>query len=233
MRKSNLVLLITEIFATVIGLVSAYGSNCITFDIDTTLVTLKSGNYAYGIVVEYQWLWYITTTLTYLAAIASVVITWALIKRKAWFYTPALITAFVGAITGWTPFLLIVLDGGFTPSFLRGIFYTLVLVLLIIPSIKRGVETRLNETEAERAITDSGDKSASVTTYALILGVVLMAIPSITAATHDTTMIMHGLNYLQIASIVFYLGLASFVGGLASYIFPRVSASKISSPIKR
>lgn len=233
MRKSNLILLITEILATVIGLVSAYGSNCITFDLDTTLATLETGNYAYGIVMEYQWLWYITTTLTYLAAIASVVVTWALIKRKAWFYLPALVTAFVGAISGWTPYLLIKSDGGGTPSFLRAYVYSLVLVLLLIPAIKKGVETRLNETEAERTITDSGDKSASVTTYALIAGVVLMAIPPLTATTHDVSMIIHGMNYIQIGIVMFYLGLASFLGGLASYIFTKTSTSNISGSIGR
>jgi hypothetical protein len=104
------------------------GSSCPTFNPTTDTSS------ALYIMNELQWVFIITTLLTYVAAIASGGLIWALISRKTWFYPVALATSIVGLASGLIPSLLVISNGmSFSPSLMRTVVYGIVLLLLLLP----------------------------------------------------------------------------------------------------
>ena len=164
MKGKRLAILITESLAGLMGAMSAIGGSCPAFNPERILETepgemLKASSIALNAVMtQYQWAFILLNILTYLAAAATLVMIWALIKRKEWFYNAALITAVVGCVTGLIPFLMVILNEGSTPSFMRAIIYGVVILLLLIPGFRK--ELKDNITNIEKI--DSGETNANV-----------------------------------------------------------------------
>ncbi|MCY3413138.1 MAG: hypothetical protein INQ03_15980 [Candidatus Heimdallarchaeota archaeon] len=215
MKKPTLIIFILEIVAALIGLVSAFGSNCITFDLDTVLADLEPGKYNYQIVQDLHWLWYITTILTYMAAFASVVMIWAILKEKEWFYMAAISTAAVGAISGWIPYTLIVMDGGFTPSIMRALVYTILLVLLLIPGLANGV--KFGKTQVKEMA--SSDTPKQVSTTLAIIGLITIAFSAMAGVGHDLTWVTWGYSVAQIIILLASLGASMLIVAVGMFFY--------------
>ncbi|MHA1673400.1 MAG: hypothetical protein ACTSYI_07210 [Promethearchaeota archaeon] len=168
MNGKKISIYVMEIMAALMGIVSAYGSSCPAFDPEKLLIvdageTLsENSQILYGVITQFQWVFYLAIVLSYAAGVFSLIMIWALAKRKSWFYTTALITALVGFISGFTPWFLIFLQGGSTPSYVRTAIYGILIVLLLLPPYKKAFKDNIaNSTVSDTSsTTTSGDLSA-------------------------------------------------------------------------
>ncbi len=231
MSKGTYITFITlEVLAGLIGLVSGYGSSCPT--INPTGVDSAGDPYIYQIIIDFQWLWYITTTLTLLVGIVSFVLVYALINRKSWFYNVALITSFVGFITGAIPYYLIITntDGG-TPSYMRMYLNLLILVLLLIPAIKKGIEKRSGMSEEE--IKEEGSsKTETASVMSFSIGIATIVTGFVVSITHD----INGTQYFPYLVATFYVGLFLILSGVGllilSKLLPSGNTTRFELPAK-
>ncbi len=140
MAAKKVIIWITEILALIMGGISAVGGSCPAFNVDAIgdhegiLYTVMSSN-----LLIFQ----ISNILTYVGAIGTLVALVGLGMKKKWFWTVALCSAVLGAITGLIPYLLIAAAGGFTPSIMRVVTYAIVIILLLIPGFKRELKDNI------------------------------------------------------------------------------------------
>ncbi|QEE15749.1 hypothetical protein DSAG12_01576 [Promethearchaeum syntrophicum] len=198
-------IIILEVIAAIIGLISAYGSSCPTF---TPPTDPTSSLY---IMNQMQWIFIITTLLSWAAAIGSGVLVWAIKKNKKWAYITAIITNITGFISGLIPALLIMLIGGssFSPSLLRTFIYLIILILLLIPSFKEA----LFEDESEK-----GSVSTNLSAVLIIPGLILSLQTLIVAPTHiidDVNVYMY--NSLQLIGGLVMVAIGLFVFAIGRY----------------
>ena len=224
MPKGAYITFITlEVLAGLMGLVSGYGSSC------PTLNPLEND---YQIIFDYQWLWYITTSLTLLVGIVSFVLVYALMNRKIWFYNVALITAFVGFISGGIPYYMITTytDGG-TPSNIRMYINLVIIILLLIPALKKGLSSRMNMTDEEiKEESSSKTETASVMSFSVGIATVIMGFA--VSITHD----INGTQYFPYLVATFYVGLFLILSGLGllilSKLLPKGNTTRFQLPTK-
>ncbi len=209
MSKGTYITFITlEVLAGIIGLVSGYGSTC---------PTLNPEPYA-QIVVDYQVLWYVTTSLTLLVGVVSCVLVYALMNRKSWFYNTAMITAIVGFISGGIPSYLIFSVGKFTPSVIRTFLNLMITILLLVPAIKKGLETWMGMSDAEiKEESETKTETASVMSFSI--GITTIILGFLISITHD----INGTQYFPYLVATFYVGLFLILSGLGLLILSKLS----------
>jgi hypothetical protein len=223
-------LIVFESFAAFIGIVSAIGSSCPTFNPTTDTSS------ALYIMNELQWVFIITTLLTYVAAIVSGGLIWALISRKTWFYPVALATSVVGLASGLIPSLLVISNGmSFSPSLMRTVVYGIVLLLLLLPPFyELRFKTSERDSEApSKFSSDSTEKIDTKTTIISTVSLMLMSIgmglfiqPFMVTSSH----IIDGVNYFINGHLYIYFGIALMVASVILFVsytyLRRLSTSK-------
>ena len=213
-------LIVFESLAAFIGIVSAIGSSCPTFNPPTDILD------PLYIMNELQWVFIITTLLTYLAAIASGVLIWALIARKTWFYLIALITSFVGFISGITPALLVILNGmPFSPSLMRTVIYAIIAILLLLPPFyelkfkktQMGIKDQEDDQLDSKTLTSSkkrNDLLPSISLIGLGIGFALLIQPFMVSSTH----VKDGVSYFGNPKLYIYFGISIMVLSVALFV---------------
>lgn len=203
--------------AAAIGLVSGIGSTCTTFDPGWWKLINSDGGYTFGVIGENQLIYIISYIVTWLVAIAWGVLYWALGTRKTWFYPVALITSIAGFFSGFFPAFILFwewyLSYGvngmvFTPSWFRTIINLIIFIVLILPMVRRGINTHMEEV----GVSTGEGAGPQVTQFAYVLfgfGLVMIFQPFL--------MPMHIIDGINIASSYGYLlasGILQFIGGL-------------------
>ena len=177
MSGKKTMIIVMECLAALMGLISAYGSSCPAFNPD--LIDKVESPELFAVMTSFQWVFIITTILSYVAGAGSLVMIWALVKKKEWFYNTALIIAGLGCITGLIPYLLVTLNGGGTPSHLRAIIYGVLIILLLIPGIRLELKDNIGVENVE-------EKSTATNISAILFfpGTLLWVQTFIVAPTH-------------------------------------------------
>ena len=200
MSGKKKVIIIMETIAAIIGIISAYGSTCSTLNPSTDPTS------SLFIISQLQWLWYITTSLTYIAAIAAGVMVWATIKKKEWAYMGLLITNAVGFVSGLIPSWI--LSWG-TPSILRTFIYAIILILLFLPGIKKA----LTEDDGE-----TGSASGNMAAVLIIPGMILSLQTFIIAPTHIIDSVnVYMYNSIQLIGGLVLAAVGVFVFAIGKY----------------
>jgi hypothetical protein len=194
------VILIMETIAAIIGVISAYGSTCLTLNPPT------DPDSTFFIMNQLQWVWYITTFLSYVAGIGSGVLVWAIIKNKKWAYLTAIIMNVIGFVSGLTPTLLL---NGKTPSFLRTFIYAIILILLFLPAFKKA----LTEDDEE-----TGSVSANLSAVLILPGLILSLQTLIVAPTHIIDSVnVYMYNSLQLIGGLVLTAIGVFIFAIGRY----------------
>jgi len=215
--------------AVAIGIVSGIGSTCTTFD------PIWWRNPSFAIIGDLQIIFIVTYFATWFTAILWIVLFWALSKGKNWFYKLALLNSVIGILGGAIPSGILFYEywasygnSGmrFTPSWFRTIMNLVLLIVLLLPKIRREIH---NTIEANRSITggSSGfETGLAQLAYVLIgFGVVLILQPFFMPATH----IIDGINVgYDFEALQFFGGLFSIILGLITRISGRIY-SKVQS----
>ena len=184
-----------QTIAAIIGLISAYGSTCSTLNPSTDPTS------SLFIISQLQWLWYITTSLTYIAAIAAGVMVWATIKKKEWAYMGLLITNAVGFVSGLIPSWILPML--LSPRQLKW------LALLFLPGIKKA----LTEDDGE-----TGSASGNMAAVLIIPGMILSLQTFIIAPTHIIDSVnVYMYNSIQLIGGLVLAAVGVFVFAIGKY----------------
>ncbi len=203
MTFRRVVMIIMEILAAIMGIMSAVGGSCPAFNPGAT-----DSEPLHTIMTQYQWIFIVMNILTYIAAIATVVMLVALFARKTWFYTAALWTAILGFGSGLVPYLMIALNGGFTPSIMRTIIYAIVIILLLFPGFRKDLKDNI----AVKKETDRDSSGGHLSAYLFFPGLLIWLQTYLVAPSHiveiDFTMakvlqIGTGLVLMSIGILIF------------------------------
>lgn len=220
--------------AAAIGIVSAIGSTCVTFDSTWWIVNPRTGTGAFAIVKDFQLVWQITYFATWLAGLAWGVLFWTLRTRKTWFYPAAIITSIVGCLSRGIPAVIMTIGFFstprtgimFTPSWVAALLNLAILIVLLIPAYKQGINDFIEEESAS-----SGESVGSqVSSFAFVLfgfGIVMIAQPFI--------MPSHIIDGVNVGASVFgdliASGVLQFYSGLFSIslgLFVRIAGRLIN-----
>ncbi|MFX1506485.1 MAG: hypothetical protein ACFFDC_10260 [Promethearchaeota archaeon] len=203
--------------ATAIGIVSGIGATCTTFFPIWWELGSPEDGYPFAIIGDFQIAFIIAYIVTWLVALVWGVLFWALGVRKPWFYRVAIITSAAGFLSGFIPagillyewYLSYGLNGMlFTPSWFRTIINLVILVLLLIPVVKRGITGYIEEVGAST----SGSIGSQVSQFSLVLfgfSLVMMVQPLI-MPTH----IIGGVNVGSSMGDLLASGTLQFLVGL-------------------
>ena len=175
--------------AVAIGLLSAIGSTCVSLD-----PFWQKGPFA--IAADYALVWLITYFVTWISALAWGVIFWALRARKAWFYPVAIINSIAGFLSRGIPAIIMTIGFFstprtglmFTPSWVIAILNLVILILLLLPAFKQGIEAHMEEP----GLSSESSVGSQVSEFAFVLfgfGIVMILQPFI-MPTH----IIEGIN---------------------------------------
>ena len=141
-KKITLAVLL--ILAVLIGIMSAYGGMCPAWHPERILVPdeelgiIKVSSYIlHGVITYFLTVYQVMNILTWVAAGLCIVCVVALFLRWKVFYHLTLFSVILGAVSGFIPWFLLKINGGSTPSYMRTILYTIILILLLIPPIYR------------------------------------------------------------------------------------------------
>ncbi|UCG03821.1 MAG: hypothetical protein JSW11_07505 [Candidatus Heimdallarchaeota archaeon] len=202
--------------AAAIGIVSGIGSTCTTFfPIWWELGSPEEG-YPFAIIGDTQIAFILAYIVTWLVALVWGALFWALGVKKTWFYKVAIITSAAGFLSGFIPVAILFyewymsfgLNGMlFTPSWFRTIINLVILVMLLIPVVKRGITGYIEET----GVSAGGSVGSQVTQFSLVLfgfSVVMMVQPLI-MPTH----IIGGVNVGSSMSYLLASGTLQFFFG--------------------
>jgi hypothetical protein len=192
LSRKTTILLILSGAAAAIGLVSAIGSTCTTFDPQWWKVA------SFSIIEDFQLVFILTYIVTWLAALAWGVLFWALRVRKPWFYNSALITSIAGFLSGFIPVAILFYEWWasygvtgmmFTPSWFRTIINAIILIVLLLPAMRSEIRDIIEEKSALPGMS----VGTQISDFAFVLfgfGIVLILQPFIMPATH----IINGVN---------------------------------------
>ena len=214
MKRKRITILIMEILAASMGILSAVGGSCPAFNPARILEiepgeTLKESSIAlHAVISQYQWAFVILNILTYIAAIGTGLMIWALTKRKKWFYNTALGIAILGCVSGLLPYLLVTLNGASTPSIMRAMIYGAVIILLLIPGFRKALKENI-------AIDDQIDPSSTNSTLSALLffpGVLFWVQSLFAAPSHDL-----GNNVQMFQALQIGVGLVLMAMGILLY----------------
>jgi hypothetical protein len=191
--------------AAAVGLVSAYGSLC------PTLNPPPMG--PLSIMKDLQLVFIFTTAVTWIVSFAWMFLIWALWARKSWFFKIALITAIAGFLSGFIPAALVMLNGlSFSPSLMRAIGNFIIIIVLLVPSIKKGIEAHITETNTSFKGSTESD-IASLAYVLLGFGLLMFVQPFIMPITHviDGVNVGYEFELLQYYGGIFFILLAMFL----------------------
>ncbi|MFW9854588.1 MAG: hypothetical protein ACFFFG_05990 [Candidatus Thorarchaeota archaeon] len=192
MSRKTTILLVLSGAAAAIGLVSAIGSTCTTFDPQWWKVP------SFSIIADFQLVFILTYIVTWLVALAWGVLFWALRVKKPWFYNSALITSIAGFLSGFIPVAILFYEWWasygvtgmvFTPSWFRTIINAVILIVLLLPVMRTEIQSMVEE----KATLPGMSTGTQISDFAFVLfgfGIVLMLQPYIMPATH----IINGVN---------------------------------------
>ncbi|MFX0150868.1 MAG: hypothetical protein ACFFAJ_08820, partial [Candidatus Hodarchaeota archaeon] len=202
--------------AAAIGIVSGIGSTCTTFDSRWWSLGNPEEGYPFAIIGDFQLVYILSYIVTWLVAIAWGVLFWALMTRKAWFTRTAIITSIAGFLSGFLPAGILLYEwymtygvNGmmFTPSWFRTLINAILLIILLIPGIRRGIIDHMQE-----ATTSTGGSVGSqVAQFAFVLfgfGIMMIIQPFI-MPTH----IIEGVNIASSYGDLLASGMLQFFGG--------------------
>ena len=212
MSGKKITIIVMECLAALMGLISAYGSSCPAFNPE--LIDKIESPELYSVMTSFQWVFIITTILSYVAGVGSLVMIWALATKKKWFYNTALAIAGLGCITGLIPYLLVTLNGGGTPSHLRAIIYgVLILMLLLIPGMRLELKDNISLDNVE-------EKSTATNISAILFfpGTLLWVQTLIVAPTHMLGSVnVYMFKSLQIGIGLVLMSMGIFIFGFVKY----------------
>lgn len=211
MSGKKTMIIVMECLAALMGLISAYGSSCPAFNPD--LIDKVESPELFAVMTSFQWVFIITTILSYVAGAGSLVMIWALVKKKEWFYNTALIIAGLGCITGLIPYLLVTLNGGGTPSHLRAIIYGVLIILLLIPGIRLELKDNIGVENVE-------EKSTATNISAILFfpGTLLWVQTFIVAPTHMLGSVnVYMFKSLQIGIGLVLMSIGIFIFGFVKF----------------
>jgi len=201
MNKKILVVLVLLAAAAGIGIISAIGSTCPTLNPPTTG--------ALSIMGDLQFVFFITTALTYVVAILSGILIWAYWTKKEWSYNVTLVSSLLGTLSGFIPAIIVMSNGmKFSPSLMRAVINLMILLIIVIPSVKSEVTTFLSGSKSTDNIGKQISQMSSVLFgFGFMILIALVLLPS----TH----IIEGVNYWDFDLIQLYSAVTSFIGGLS------------------
>lgn len=210
MSGKRRIIIVLEAIAAIIGIISAYGSSCPTFSPPT------DPNSSLYVMYQLQWVFIITTLLSWATAIGSGVLVWAIMKNKNWSYKTAIYMNIFGFLSGLTPSLLVILVGGmsFSPSLLRTFVYFIILILLFLPNIKKAL------TEEEEG--EHGSVTSNLAAILIIPGLILSLQTFIVAPTH----MIDGVNEYMYNSLQLIGGLVLAAAGVFLYAIGKYRKKK-------
>ena len=120
----------------------------------------------------------------------------ALFARKGWFYTTALWTAILGFASGLIPYLMIAMNGGFTPSIMRTVIYAIVVILLVLPGFRKELKDNITVKKEAETGTSGGQLSA----YLFFPGLLIWLQTYLVTPSHIAEIDMTMANVLQIGT---------------------------------
>lgn len=213
-----------------IGVVSGIGATCTTFFDVWWKMTNAKGGYTFGPVGDNQEIFVISYFVTWLVAVAWVVLGWALRARKSWFYPVALITSIAGFFSGIIPVYLLFIEWylsfgvngmPFTPSWARAIANVVLFVMLILPRTRNNLSTHMSETSPSGG-EGLGTKVANFSLVMIGFGLLMMIQPFIMPMTHQIEADVYMYIGRQFEAYVFYTGVISLVFGVLLQLTGRI-----------
>ncbi|MCF2136915.1 MAG: hypothetical protein K9W43_06675 [Candidatus Thorarchaeota archaeon] len=200
--------------AAVLGIVSGYGSTCPTLDPPTDPTSKLY------IMHTLQPVFIITTALTWAVGIAWILLIWAIISRKAWFYTSAVLVSLVGALSGFIPAILVMINGmPFSPSLLRAFLNLFILIYLVLPFKAPTIKAVFT---ASSTVT-TGITSSIVMYMLIAIGIVLMLQPIVVPWTH----VIDGVYEYGLEALQFFGGLFSVLLAGSIKLSERIHATHL------
>ncbi len=140
-----------------VGIISGIGATCTTFDVLTMGGSSWWDLSAFSIIESTQIFFIVSYFVTWAVGIGWGVLYWALKQGKSWFYMTAIITSIAGIISGFIPSWILWFEDyqsrgasgmAFTPSWFRTIGNIILLIYLILPLVRRGINTLMEEKSA-------------------------------------------------------------------------------------
>ena len=207
-----------------IGVVSGIGATCTTFfEPWWELSSFKPIKYN-------QLVFVLCYFVTWLVAIAWIVLGWALRARKSWFYPVALITSIAGFFSGIIPVWILFYEYWatygeqgmpFTPSWARAIANLILFVLLVLPRTRNKLNTHMSETSSSGG-EGLGSKVANASLVLIGFGLLMMIQPFIMPMTHQFEADVYMYIGRQFEAYVFYTGAISLVFGVLLQLTGRI-----------
>ncbi len=221
MQKTVRNLSVLATLAAVLGLIDAYGSTCPTLNPPTDPTSKLYVMYALN------WVFLVTTSLTWAVGFAWFMLIWALRTGKSWFYTTSVIVSAVGALSGFVPAALVMANGmPSSPSLMRAFLNLFILIYLVKPA--RAAQIK------DLFVTGGTTPGVSAKTMMYILtavGMLLMLQPIVVPWTH----IIDGVYEYGYESLQFFGGLFSVLlaGSIALSERLRVANVQLSVAARR
>lgn len=160
-KGKKITLIVMLVLAILMGLMSAYGAMCVAYnparllDFEPPEIEPSANSLLmYYILVTQglQWVFIAANILTWIAGIGSVVMLIALIAKWKFFYVGTIVSCSIGIVSSAVPALVIMIPGGSTPSYMRGVIWAIVLILLLIPGFRKSFNKNgIGRTDAEIA----------------------------------------------------------------------------------
>ena len=142
-KGKKITLIIMLVLALLMGAMSAYGAMCPAYNPERLLIDpSESGLILYAILVTngLQWVFIVANIFTWIASVGTLVMLIALIAKWKFFYIGTVVTSAIGVVSGLTPYLIVALNGGSTPSYMRAAIWGIILILMLIPAFKRSFD---------------------------------------------------------------------------------------------
>lgn len=223
MKLPRVLIMIMEILAALMGLMSAYGGACPAYYPERLLQPRVPGDPVspssialHAVMTQYQWLFIIMNILTWVAAVATVVMIVVLILRKKWFYMGALSTAILGFVSGLIPYLMATLNGASTPSYMRTIIYGIIVLLLLIPAFRRELKDNIAVKK-----TETGSAKKHLPAILFFPGALIFAQLFFVAPSHDVLPNVEMYKSLQIGT-----GLVLMAVGILTFVITKIKELK-------
>ncbi len=201
--------------AGVLGVISAYGSTCPTLSPPTDPTSKLY------IMYTLNWVFLITTSLTWAVGFAWFLLLWGLMTRRSWSYMASVLVSAVGAASGFIPAALVMANGmPFSPSLMRAFLNLFILIYLLRPSAAGEMKTALSLEAPGTGI------SADVVTYILVaVGILLMLQPIVVPWTH----VIDGRYEYGYEALQFFAGLFSLMLGGSIRISERMRLAQLQA----
>lgn len=166
-----------------IGIISGIGATCTTFDV----LTMGGSSWwdlpAFSVIESTQIFFILSYIVTWAVGIGWGVLFWGLKQGKSWFYPLAIITSIAGFISGFIPSWILWYEDyqsfgasgmAFTPSWFRAIGNVILLIYLLLPMVRRGINTLI----AEKSASPGASVGSQVSQAAFVLfgfGIVIIS----------------------------------------------------------